>query len=78
MTSTLVRDHYKHLEDLSFVELDERRRELTSRGDAISTDELSELVYVLTRLRRKNSGPPKKIAKTSRSIKTKISAEDLA
>lgn len=78
----VIAGHFPHLDGMSSDQLMHRREELLDTClkdgvrdyNAMSDDALNELFYVNRLLRRKNSGPPKKV-KSER--KTVASLDDL-
>lgn len=65
---------------MSPLELEARRRQIVESAngkyEALSTDDLRELAFIVSTLRRRNSGPPK-TAKVAGAAKAKPTIDNL-
>jgi hypothetical protein len=79
MSNAASLDLEQRLAALSPVELENRRREIVTSAagqyEKLSTDDLNELAFITSTLRRRNSGPPK--AKAPGSTKAKPTIDNL-
>jgi hypothetical protein len=64
----------KRLAAMTPVELEERRRQIVASAngkyEALPTEQLQEMAFIVATLRRRNSGPPKSTNKPARKPAT--------
>lgn len=78
---TASEEFERRIAAMSPAELEARRREIVVSANGqyenLTTDQLSELAYIVSSLRRRNSGPPKEAKVAGSKTKPKATLDSL-